>query len=327
MTIKKYFITNILVLLTFGIANAQLKYLWNSQLRKVYKPHSSISFGLGTSHFYGTSSPYGNPIGSTINSLRWHTGISWTRHFSPKTNFRVNFNWVRLGSDDAALKSSEKYKLSYLRNSHFRNDVKELSFVAIHNFKPENRNTKIRSNNIPYIFTGLAFLLHNPTAKTSPEFGAKWVDLQPLKTEGQGLGGNPETPYKLFSGAFMLGLGLKKKLSNKIDLGIESCFRLPFTKYLDDIAIAQADPNLFTDPLAKAMSNRSLEPTEARTGKDRTVRVTEILVQNGSIAPGVDPFTNPIPVPNNRYTTKIPDTYLTVGISFIYHLSPSIKCY
>ncbi len=326
MTIIKYFLTNILILSSFVIANAQLKYIWNKQLKKSYTPHSSVSLGGGTSHFYGTASTYGNPIGSTINSMRWHASINWTKHFSPKTNFRLNFSWIRLGADDAALKNSEKYKLSYLRNLHFSNDVKELSFNAIHNFKAETKNTRLRPATIPYMFAGVAFLLHNPTAKTSPELGSKWVDLQPLKTEGQGLAGNSITPYKLFTGAFMVGFGVKKKLTKKLDLGIESCIRLPFTKYLDDIAVGQADPSVFTDPIAKALSNRSLEATVARSGDDRTIRVTEILKQIAKIGPNDNPFTNPVAITNDRYTTKLPDSYLTVGLNFIYHLSPSIKC-
>lgn len=82
----------------------------------------------------------------------------------------------------------------YNRNLSFRNRIKELTVVATFDLF-QNQSTYIsRVKWTPYAFIGLTAFLHNPQAK-APQFevdgvtplpqAGKWVDLQPLGTEGQ----------------------------------------------------------------------------------------------------------------------------------------------
>ena len=99
----------------------------------------------------------------------------------------------------------EKYALQYIRNLHFRNDLKEFAITGIYNFIADGRNSNARAKFTPYVFGGLALVAHSPEAITlRSEFGSvtitdlsKWVKLQPLHTEGQG---QPGYQKALFTG-------------------------------------------------------------------------------------------------------------------------------
>ena len=69
----------------------------------------------------------------------------------------------------------------------------------------------------------------NPKAKLD---GVKY-ELQPLATEGQGLGSNP-APYSKIAIGWPLGLGAKYTLTSKMAVGIEISNTFTNSDYLDD---------------------------------------------------------------------------------------------
>jgi len=174
----------------------------------------------------------------------------------------------------------------YQRNLSFRNQIKELSVVA--NFDLfENSATYIsRADWTPYAFLGVAVLLHNPQALAPdtdldgnplPEAG-KWVDLQPLGTEGQYAALQDTdvnfgaTAYNKLQIAIPMGIGARFRLNEVFDLSVEFGFRYLFTDYIDDVSKNYVDLGVFgNDELAKAMSYRTSEvatPTFNYTGRD-----------------------------------------------------------
>lgn len=70
-----------------------------------------------------------------------------------------------------------------------------------------------------------------------------WYRLQPLATEGQGLGrdGYAAAPYSLTEFALNLGGGLRYQISNSVSLGAEVIGRRMNSDYLDDVSNTQVN--------------------------------------------------------------------------------------
>ncbi|MCY7353103.1 MAG: DUF6089 family protein [Cytophagaceae bacterium] len=304
----------------------------NNVRRSIFQPYSSVGVGVGTSHYYGDLAPYRDVLGSTFKTLRWNVSANYTRHFTPRLSGRIGLAFARLGADDNLMEKKDNYVNNYIRNLHFRNDVKELSVVGIYNFTPGNRSYNRRPQVQPYIFTGLVLFAHNPRAKTPafPETPSTWVSLQPIGTEGQGQPGYGQ-PYSLVQAGIPLGLGIRYKINDRWDVSAEGGLRFTFTKYLDDVGGDYADPNDLS-PEAQLMGNRTLEAIAARTGKDRTERVRRFLVEQRGFPndPGLDPFGQPISGfadrGDNRSTSTLPDSYILTSFTIHYILPGKIKC-
>jgi hypothetical protein len=195
----------------------------------------------------------------------------------------------------------------YLRNLSFRNDILELSLTGqIDLFKFNGKYTRRAPLNI-YAFGGLGIIYHNPKGKVPEYFSrdafkasnpidftsganpryfpleqsGEWVSLRNLGTEGQFLndearanylaayGKDLPTPYSRVQIVIPVGIGVRYKLTNNFDLGLEISYRHTFTDYLDDVSGEYLDLGAFGDPsdpnaaLAMAMSDRSNQFTQA----------------------------------------------------------------
>ncbi len=94
----------------------------------------------------------------------------------------------------------------------------------------------------PYILGGIGYFSFNPQTKQ----GNRYIDLQPLSTEGQGFAEYPDRHvYKLNQINIPVGAGLKYELSPLINLRAEVVYRNTFTDYLDDTSTTYIDPALF----------------------------------------------------------------------------------
>jgi len=89
----------------------------------------------------------------------------------------------------------------------------------------------------PYIFLGGSFFTFNPQA----EFQGITYELEPLRTEGQGIPGNEAERYELYNFSALAGGGIKFKLGDSFTLGIEFTTHYTFTDYLDDVSTTYAD--------------------------------------------------------------------------------------
>jgi hypothetical protein len=119
----------------------------------------------------------------------------------------------------------------------------------------------------PYAMLGVGIFSFNPQGSYFDEIADDyvWVDLKPLRTEGQGMKEYPNRKeYKLSQANMPFGFGVKYQLSDKTSLGFEFVGRKLFTDYLDDVSETFIDPTLFANYLnaedaevAKLINNKS----------------------------------------------------------------------
>lgn len=319
--------------------NAQKKWYERNNIEKAnFSQYSTIDFGGGSSHYLGELNPYRDALFSAFTRLpRWNATLGVTRAFTPRISARAAFTWARIAGDDNVFYNDPERIAYYMRNLHFRNDIKEFSLIGIYNLIPTEKNFKVRKKFTPYIFAGIALFDHNPMAKAPISEGGDWVSLAPLRTEGQGLPGYDLQPYKPLQIAIPFGGGVKMKLNTRWDISFEASVRYTFTDYLDDVSTALADPNDLEaqiGPLARQMGNRSLEKIAAYSGEDRTDRVRQILVDYFNVKQGdpqyLDPFKDPLPGFSERGDPRGAanrlDLYILTCIKLHYIILPKIKC-
>lgn len=92
----------------------------------------------------------------------------------------------------------------------------------------------------PYGVIGIGYFKMNPKAK---DVDGKWVALQPLRLEGQGMAEYPDRKeYKLTQMEIPMGVGLKYYVSESFYVGVEVLHRKTFTDYMDDVSTGYIDP-------------------------------------------------------------------------------------
>jgi hypothetical protein len=292
-----------------------------------FLPYSSVTFGVGTSTYFGELNAYSKPLKSLFTLPRWNVGLGYTRQFTPNFAARAMFTWARIAGDDYTFSKGnpEKYALQYIRNLHFRNDLKEFAVTGIYNFVADGRNSNARAKFTPYIFGGLALVAHSPEARTPTETNApsatyqparEWVKLQPLHTEGQGQPGYAK-PYSLVTMAIPVGIGARYMLNENFNLGVEIGYRMTFSNYLDDVSGAYANPDALQG-LSTIMADRRNEPDAARVNESRDVALQQLrqtnpeLFTSGGRGGGVGKFPR--------------DGYLLTNFSIQYIIPTRIKC-
>ena len=290
-----------------------------------FLPYSSVTFGGGTSTYFGDLAGYSKPFKSLFTLPRWNVGVGYTRQFTPRFAARAMFTWARITGDDYTYNKNDIQDNlpQYARNLHFRNDLKEFAITGIYNFKPDGRNPENRARFTPYLFGGLALVAHSPEALTpdSAGTGQHWVKLQPLHTEGQGQPGRAK-PYSLVTIAIPVGIGARYKLNESFNLGVEIGYRYTFTDYLDDVGPGVDAPRDTQQGVATSITNRRYEKTAARAHNhpDRFT-VLQNLINSGD--PDVQAALNS----NVRGATGIfSDGYLLTNFSIQYIIPTKIKC-
>jgi Domain of unknown function (DUF6089) len=165
----------------------------------------------------------------------------------------------------------------YERNLSFRSNITEfMGVVEIHPLFFRNFDENTEAPRIsPYVLGGIGYFSFNPQAKLQN----KWVDLQPLRTEGQGFTEYPKRkPYELKQINIPLGMGLKYELSPMLNLRAEVVYRILTTDYLDDVSTNYIDPTLYSNYFtgtkltnALLLNDRQyeLDPTHITTDGDQ----------------------------------------------------------
>src|SRR6185312_8103392 len=173
---------------------------------------------------------------------------------------RGNLFFGTLTADDSQSPSSSQRE----RNLNFKSPVDELSAQVEFNFlEYELGNPKHPFT--PFIFAGFGMFKMNPQGQV----GDQWVDLQPLRTEGQGTSANSSHPYHLLQPCIPFGVGIKTNFSKTICITIEWGMRKTFTGYIDDVSKSYVAPSVLlaadgvNGPMAVAMADRSTNPDKA----------------------------------------------------------------
>ncbi len=263
------------------------------------KQYAAVGAMLGASNYFGDLAPRNSRMSTSLPNTRTYMGVFYSKRINPNLAWRATLGWARIKSDDFdANRSTAEGQGRYERNLNFRNDVIEASFVGIVDVLPTDRGYLRRDFFNGYGLLGVSMFYHNPKGQVPTGLGladeGRWIALQPLGTEGQGSGEVNGTvyknPYGLIQPAILVGGGVKYRLNDKIDLGLEFAWRFTFTDYLDDVGgDYMKDNDAFTankDALWYAMSNKSGLKTssdgEARDLVDRTFQQAQ-------------GFTNPTP--------------------------------
>ncbi len=232
------------------------------------KQYTSIGGSINAMNYFGDITPAQSFASADITFTRYNLGVHIARRYGPRFSARAAFHYGRIKGDDFKSQDpgEDDARFRFIRNASFRNQIYEASVVGMWDFI-ENRQTYLRRPDfVPYLFAGVAGFYHNPQAKVASESDApaeywgKWVNLQPLQTEGKS--------YSKFQVAIPAGVGFRYKVSPKIDLAFEIGFRYLFTDYLDDVSGNYPDPDALKSDLARAMSNRTLE-SQSANGQNR----------------------------------------------------------
>lgn len=304
-----------------------------------FAPYSTVSFGGGTSTYYGDLAGYGKFIKSTFTLPRWNVAVGYTRQFTPNFAARASFTWARITGDDYTYNKGsisnqpvvEQDLVYYIRNLHFRNDLKEFALTGIYNFRPDGRNSNARARFTPYIFGGVALVAHSPEARTrysesSPDSSRRWTKLQPLHTEGQGQPGR-DKPYSLVTVAIPVGIGARYKINESFNLSFDVSYRYTFTDYLDDVGAGYADPATLQG-LASQLADRRQELNAARTksAPDRYTALREKYAASDATTQATLATLLTSPDQMRGADGLLNDGYLLTNISIHYIIPGKIKC-
>lgn len=221
-----------------------------------------LSFGGGVTQFAGDLGGV-NKLSSNyrISDLTWpstgwniQTGYRYRFHPYYATKSRIEAGQLR-GND--ALKTTA---FQQARNLHFRSFYIELSqrFECIvlarerlgcTRFSIPGRSRKFYQL---YVYAGAGLLYFNPQAK----YNGTWVDLQPLKTEGQGLPDGPK-PYKRLTASVPLGLGFQFEIKRFWRMGVELEYTPTFSDYLDDVGGVYYDESVLAAQIGQVSADLS----------------------------------------------------------------------
>lgn len=167
--------------------------------------------------------------------------------------FRIALNHGVVEGNDAEAPNkggAETYRIA--RNLHFKSSVLE-GYLAAEVYPTVffERYDGLQGKLRPYGLIGIGAYKFNPKAKLD----GQWVELHPLRLEGQGLVPGKEE-YKLTQMEIPMGLGFKYYLRENLYVGLEILHRKLFTDYVDDVSTTYPDPivfnNLPTGDIAKA---------------------------------------------------------------------------
>ena len=175
-------------------------------------------------------------------------GLFFSAIFKNAVALRVEGTFGQVKAYDSIL-SKVKTSTSgrYERNLSFRSNITEFMAVAefhpLFIFKKYDENDELPRYS-PYVVGGVGFFSFNPQAKLLN----RWVDLQPLSTEGQGFAEYPKRKtYSLHQISIPVGVGVKYELSPMLNLRAECVYRILNTDYLDDVSTTYVDPTVFSN--------------------------------------------------------------------------------
>jgi hypothetical protein len=294
------------------------------------KQYNSIGIALVAMNYYGDLSPLPGKISTDISFTKPGVAISYSRRLGPRFTMTGQFLFGTLkGADAESAKQSDASNgaFRYVRNLSFRNQIKELSLVATFDLFENDETYLTRVKWTPYVYAGVAGFLHNPQAIAPAKDlqgnaladAGKWVDLQPLGTEGQHstLASTDVNygikPYSLLQVAIPFGFGARFRLNEVMDISADIGFRYTFTDYLDDVSANYVDLTKLSSPLAQAMSYRSNE----LPGKPSNPTPSGIPGVNVEAGYGTEFRTN------NRGGKNDKDVYMVTSIKLSYIISPS----
>jgi hypothetical protein len=221
---------------------------------------------LGGSNYNGDFVDKGSILITSESHFSY--GILARYNLTNRINFKGSiYKGMISGSDNNA---RENYQKKFIRNLSFRSSLMDISGQVELNLMPY-KSGHFKYKYAPYIFLGVGYLKFNPQAL----YNGKWVNLQPLGTEGQGIARYNDRIYSLSQIVIPFGFGWKQSITRNINLGLELSARKTFTDYLDDCSTTYVDPaDLLRahGQISVDLSNRTGEVGELYPYKDKDIR-------------------------------------------------------
>lgn len=208
---------------------------------------------LGIVKYEGDIGGSSSPLASILNNKTSKASVSGSLDISYSP---ISFLKIRLsalvgsvqGADSLMKNPDQKNAIKKIRNLHFMSPIREASLlIAIHPFD-FTYNALIWKRKIsPYLLFGVGVFDFNPMGwYQNPSGPNRWVALQPLKTEGQGMSVYPNSKeYSLRALNIQAGAGLNYQISSKFSLSLEILIRRTNTDYLDDVGGRYIDNHAF----------------------------------------------------------------------------------
>jgi hypothetical protein len=223
-----------IVLLFIFIPTLLSAQLWKRYRKQVYG-------GVGVTNFLGDLGG-GNDIGANdftdldVAATRMTVNAGVKYQLNQFISARGSLTWGLLKGED----KNTKEQFRGTRDLSFRSNFWELSLMGEFYFLQNSRNGAYRLRGVRgnkglkmdfYLLGGIGFMYFNPKA----ELNGKYVALQPIGTEGQGLPGQKEK-YKRTTLTIPLGIGVAKSIDRYWTIGVEFMYRVTFTDYIDDVS-------------------------------------------------------------------------------------------
>jgi hypothetical protein len=235
------------------------------------------SAGIGASNFLGELGG-ANQIGTNgfkdleFNATRQTLVVGLRYKITPFLALHSHATWATVTGDDAL--TEERFR--HNRNLNFRSPIFELNcnFEASILSQKEGGLYKLRGVKrsasyevSAYAFAGIGVFHFNPKG----QLGDKWIALQPLGTEGQGIS-PARKKYKLTQVCIPVGFGFRYFFNRRMGIGLEYGIRKTFTDYIDDVSKTYYDKSAIAaanGPEAAFMSDKSLGLNENQTSTDQ----------------------------------------------------------
>ena len=208
---------------------------------KAQESRFEYGFTYGPSNFLGDlggNSGKGETFlkDNMVSLTKFMTGFYLGYRPADFINFRLSVNMGKVqGADSLIRGKGGMEEARKARNQHFRSDIQEgfiaaeLYPTALFEYDPADVLHRIR----PYALLGIGVFHFNPKGQYEAADGSKiWVDLKPLRTEGQGMPAFPDKKeYSLTQVNVPYGVGVKYFVSQNIALSLEIINRKTFTDF------------------------------------------------------------------------------------------------
>lgn len=183
-------------------------------------------------------------------------GANLTYYPNQWLGIKANINHGKLSGFDSLITNQGSVERDRKnRNLGFRTNITEVNVAlelyptAYFTRKESFFNAKLR----PYVTVGIGAFHYNPQGiYQDPNGNRTWVDLKPLRLEGQGMTEYPDRKeYSNIAFQIPFGFGIKYFLNENVYMAAEVMQRYTFTDYVDDVSKTYIDPKLFSKYLPK----------------------------------------------------------------------------
>lgn len=241
-----------------------------SHAQSITTGNGKIEFGLGLGPMFFLGDLGGNHgTGKTflkdlnIPLTKFSTGLFLNLYPADWLGFRVAVNHGKVEGYDNIIKDQNGGEyFRKVRNLQFRSSILE-AYAGMELYPTVflEQYDGLRGKLRPYGVIGIGVFKFNPKGEYFDDNGnSRWVELQPLHLEGQGMAEYPTRKnYKLTQTEIPMGLGAKYYLTENFYLGAEVLHRKTFTDYIDDVSTTYIDQSLFSKYLTPAEAKMALQ--------------------------------------------------------------------